>query len=212
MGRISKGILGGFQGLVGTVIGSSWKGIDYMRSKPARRTRTPTPAQAAQHARFALIMKWVQPLTALFMLTFRNYAVHMTGVNNAVSYLIKNAITGTYPSYSIDYAMVLISRGDLPGAMNAQVSAAGSGDIRFTWVDNSGTGMAKATDKSIVVVYCPDLKAAEYTTGGDTRDRQALIINANLFVGKVVHTFIGFISADGKEIANSAYTGSLTVI
>ena len=29
MGTISKGILGGFSGTVGTVIGGSWKGIDY---------------------------------------------------------------------------------------------------------------------------------------------------------------------------------------
>ncbi len=33
MGTISKGILGGFSGTVGTVIGGSWKGIEYMRSQ-----------------------------------------------------------------------------------------------------------------------------------------------------------------------------------
>ena len=32
MGTIKKGILGGFSGKVGTVIGAAWKGIDYMRS------------------------------------------------------------------------------------------------------------------------------------------------------------------------------------
>ena len=30
MGTISKGILGGFSGTVGTVIGGSWKGIDFL--------------------------------------------------------------------------------------------------------------------------------------------------------------------------------------
>lgn len=33
MGTIKQGILGGFSGKVGTVIGSSWKGISYMRSR-----------------------------------------------------------------------------------------------------------------------------------------------------------------------------------
>ncbi len=44
MGTISKGILGGFSGKVGTVVGGSWKGIDYMRSRSGRRTSDPSPA------------------------------------------------------------------------------------------------------------------------------------------------------------------------
>ena len=44
MGTISKGILGGFSGKVGTVIGGNWKGIDYMRSKAASVSNPRTPA------------------------------------------------------------------------------------------------------------------------------------------------------------------------
>jgi len=33
MAKIEHGILGGFSGKVGTVIGGTWKGIDFMRSK-----------------------------------------------------------------------------------------------------------------------------------------------------------------------------------
>ena len=35
MGKISQGILGGFSGKVGNVVGGNWKGIDYMRVRPA---------------------------------------------------------------------------------------------------------------------------------------------------------------------------------
>jgi len=39
MGKISKGILGGFSGTVGAVIGATWKGVSYMRSQSsAKRT------------------------------------------------------------------------------------------------------------------------------------------------------------------------------
>jgi hypothetical protein len=34
MEKISNGILGGFSGTAGTVVGGKWKGIDYMHSKP----------------------------------------------------------------------------------------------------------------------------------------------------------------------------------
>ena len=45
MGRISKGILGGFSGTVGTVVGGNWKGIDYMRSKTTSRKSGSSIAQ-----------------------------------------------------------------------------------------------------------------------------------------------------------------------
>ena len=34
MGKINQGILGGFSGKVGTVVGGSWKGTAYMRGLP----------------------------------------------------------------------------------------------------------------------------------------------------------------------------------
>lgn len=35
MGTIKQGILGGFSGKVGNIVGASWRGIDYIRSMPA---------------------------------------------------------------------------------------------------------------------------------------------------------------------------------
>src|SRR5690348_4565658 len=102
MGTISKGILGGFSGTVGTVIGGSWKGIDYMRSQPLKRSGTFTQAQLEQQAKFKLLVAFLQPLAGLLFISFRDYAVKMTGFNNAMSYNLRNAITGVYPSYSID--------------------------------------------------------------------------------------------------------------
>jgi hypothetical protein len=41
MASFQKGILGGFSGKVGTVVGGNWKGIDYMRSKGGNKNKTP---------------------------------------------------------------------------------------------------------------------------------------------------------------------------
>lgn len=211
MGIISKGILGGFSGTVGTVIGGTWKGITYMRSQPARRTSSATEAQLEQQVKFALVTRFVATFNGLFMLSFRNYAVKMTGSNSALSYLLKNAITGSYPDYSIAYNLVLISRGDLPNVLNPEAAATGASDVTFTWTSNSGTGKAKANDKAILVVYCPELKLALYTTGSALRSAGTEVMNAAVFAGKLVETYIGFISEDGKDIATSIYTGQVTV-
>lgn len=212
MGRISKGILGGFSGTVGTVIGGTWKGIDYMRSQPARRTRRSSEAQLQQQAKFAIAVKFVQSLSGLFMTSFRNYAVRMTGTNNALRYTLKHGITGIYPNYGINYSMVLVSRGDLPNGGNPAAVAAAGSMVNFSWTDNSGIGRAEPTDKAILVVYCPADNTALYTTGSNARSTGAEALDAGIFSGKVVETYIGFISEDGREIAQSFYTGLLTVL
>ena len=84
MGTFSKGILGGFSGKVGNVIGSTWKGIDYMRSKPGARTGTFSSAQKEQQAKFAIAIGFVSIMSALFMVSFRD-AIRKTGINSAFS-------------------------------------------------------------------------------------------------------------------------------
>ena len=98
MGTINKGILGGFSGKVGTVIGGTWKGIDYMRSKSNRRSFVPSQKQLEQQAKFALMMRFLQPLTALLRITFNSFAVKQTGMNSVFSSKLANAIAGTYPN------------------------------------------------------------------------------------------------------------------
>lgn len=212
MGTISKGILGGFSGTVGTVIGGTWKGIDYMRSMPARRSNTLTPAQMDQRLKFSLIVKFIQTMAGLVMISFRNYAVKMTGANNAVSYNLKNAITGTAPDFGIDYSLVLISRGDLPNALNPSAAAgAQPGKVTFTWLNNAGVGKSKNDDKALLVVHCPASNQTTYTTGSAARSALTETLDVATFSGETVETYIGFISADGKDIATSIYTGQVVV-
>ena len=211
MGIISKGILCGFSGTVGTVIGASWKGIAYIRSQATKRSSSPSLAQLEQQAKFGLAIRFVNKLTGLFAISFRQYANKMTGGNSALSYLIKNAISGTYPGYSIDYSKVLISRGDLPNADNPVAVAAAGSNINFAWTDNTGMGKAASDDTAILVVYCPAMNMALYTTTGATRSDGSQQYNASVFKGKQVVTWVGFISASGREIASSIFTGQLTV-
>ena len=52
MGKIKQGILGGFKGKVGTVIGASWNGISYMRGLAQSVKNPKTAAQLQQRAFF----------------------------------------------------------------------------------------------------------------------------------------------------------------
>src|SRR6059058_5524667 len=107
MGTFVKGILGSFSGKVGTVVGSTWKGIPVMKSLSGPRKGSPTLLQLEQQARFTLMIKFLRPLTALFNETFSSGAVGMSGFNKAFSYNVLNGITGVYPAFTVNYPMLL---------------------------------------------------------------------------------------------------------
>lgn len=211
MATFEKGILGGFDGLVGTVIGGNWKGISYMRSRPPKRRGESSNKQLIQQAKFLLMVQFLRPFNRFLMISFNNYAIHMTGTNSAFRYNYKNAITGKYPDYAIKYSLVLVSRGDLPNATNPEVTSNAAGLVTFNWINNAGAGNSQDSDLAMLLVYCPALKQSIYTTGGATRVSETDSLDCAAFKGETVETWIGFISEDGKEIADSIYTGELNL-
>ena len=210
MAKFYTGILGGFSGKVGNVVGGKWKGIDYMRSLGSKSKKAPSEAQLAQQEKFALAIGFLQPFRGLLSFSFRDYAVKMTGMNNAMRYLLSNAITGTYPGFGIDYAQVLVSRGDLPNAGAPSATAAGT-TVSFTWTDNTGTGKAQGTDEALLVAYSPGLQQVEWTQGSATRSSGSGTLALPAFTGEAVHVWLGFISNSGRAIANSRYLGMFTL-
>jgi hypothetical protein len=63
MGKIKQGILGGFKGKVGTVIGSSWNGISYMRGQAQSQRNPRTEAQMQQRNFFKELQGLVSQLS-----------------------------------------------------------------------------------------------------------------------------------------------------
>lgn len=212
MSTINQGILGGFSGKVGTVIGGNWNGINYMRGLPTSYTNPRTEAQLMQRARFAETIKFLRPLTSFLRIGFKNQAYKMSGFNAAMSYTIKNALTGIYPSFSIDYNKVLVSRGPLPGALNPAAISSVACKIDLTWDDNSSETGAAGEDKALVVIYSPLTQKAVTIVDGVSRAVGNLTITLpESFSGQQVHCYIGFQDASQAIISDSAYVGAVLV-
>lgn len=176
MGTYKNGIAGPFSGKIGTVVGSSWKGIDYMRSLPRRSYRPPTDKQKAQRMKMALAVEFLSPISALVNIGFASEAIKTSGFNVATSSFITNAITGTYPHQAVNYSMVLISLGNLTGAWNTTISSTQSGTLIISWNDNSGSGTAKSNDTALVLIYNPVKAKYHYTMAGPQRNAAQDII------------------------------------
>ena len=63
MGKIKQGILGGFRGKVGTVIGASWNGTSYMRGLAQSHKNPKTAAQLKQRSFFKEVQDLVGQLS-----------------------------------------------------------------------------------------------------------------------------------------------------
>ena len=63
MGKIKQGILGGFKGKVGTVIGATWNGIAYMRGLAQSHKNPQTEAQLKQRSFFKEVQDLVGQLS-----------------------------------------------------------------------------------------------------------------------------------------------------
>jgi len=212
MGKIKQGILGGFSGKVGSVVGSSWKGISYMRGKAVSIKNPRTLQQMMHRNKFAAALSVLQPITAFLRVGFKRYAHRKSEFNAAMSYTVKNAIAGTYPDYTIDFSKLLVSRGSLTGA-NSATAAPVIGKIKLTWEDNTGIGEAQPTDKAMAVAINPAKGEAAYITDGAPRSSEVEnLLVSPYWTGDEVEVYLAFISENGKDVATSVYLGSVTVL
>lgn len=211
MGTIKQGILGGFSGKVGTVVGSSWKGISYMRGL-AQSVRNPRSAkQVAQRDKFTLALSFIRPIQSFIQVGYKTYATHQSAFNAAMSYILKNAITGTYPDHRIDYAKVMVSRGPLELPTNIQTIDT-ENEISVTWLDNSGFGKALDTDFAMLLVFNPAKDEVIYSMNSSCRGDEGLSLNHPAdWSGDTVHIYLAFVSEDGTLVSDSEYVGSETI-
>ena len=183
-----------------------------MRSLPGKRKGTPSAAQVEQQMKFATMIKFQEAFLALLTRTFVDPAGMLSPGNYAMRHNLKDAITGVYLDFSVDYHKVLLSLGKLHNAGAANAEGNGAGKIKFNWVDNSSdTDSAKATDKSILIAYCAETNESVFTLNGPARSTETAVLNVSLFSGKAVETWLAFISEDGKLVARNTYLGNVMV-
>jgi hypothetical protein len=212
MATYNKGILGAFSGKVGPVVGATWRGKDVMRSLPKKSNRLATAFQQQQRSKFSMTTEFLSGVQPVIKRYFGNDTGLKTRRNQAMSYLMKEAIVFNDPNYEWDYNKVLISKGDLLGINNGAVTAGTGQNLDFTWTDNSGQGEAAATDQLVVVVYEPTSKATVYSlNAGDRSSESTTLSLPNFLSGLEVQVWATFVSTDDKLFATSLYLGAVTV-
>jgi hypothetical protein len=212
MATYDQGYMGKFSGKLGPAVGSTWRGKNVIRARPPRkRTGVPTDGQLEVQAIFTVLANFLRPLSDLFDQTYKRTAVGMSGVNRAFSEN-KRAYTGASPNFTIDYPKVVLSSGRLQNLDAPTATSTTTGKLQFTWTDNSGRNKALSSDIVFVAAYSPDLDEWTFLQKAATRSAGTYVLDVAHFTGKPVQTYMGVMTADGKKISDSQYTGAVNIL
>lgn len=202
MGIIKQGILGGFQNKVGPVIGTSWKGINVIKSRPASVAYSNTELQQEQRTAMRQIAAYLRSFgLENVRLLNNNQAVRMSGYNrcvkkvnsfkpgNELSGHVKCLASGSYtkPVFSADTVFTVDSVGKT---------------CTVSWGDLFPIGLVPDGVRAMVTVQAADGLSCTPAVYG-TKVTNDTVIDLSKF-GSMIGLFVGvcFIAPDGLSTSD----------
>jgi len=212
-----QGVHGGFKGRIGNIVGSTWKGQNVMKIRPASVSNPRTPAQLNVRTRFALMGHLLSTQRRLVSTGFKAYAEGGTAFNAAMKYNLAHGIAGAYPDLSVDYSQVRLSRGTLPVLSGLQVAVSSALSFDLTWVDNSSMSLASPDDLLMIGVYDPETASGYTLLGAFKRsDTSGMVTLPDNWSGRQIELFVFVASPlslgelySKESVSESMYLGSL---
>jgi hypothetical protein len=211
MARYQKGINGPVSGKIGSVVGASWRGIDYLRSR-SRKPQRFSMAQQAQQEKFKVVCGWIKPIIHIINVGYQHIKEGRTPANQAMSYLLKEAVSGTASDFAINFSKAILSEGTLMTSFVTEIKPAGSHSLEFHWDNAAESIYSCANDQATFVVYNPLKEEFVLYEAVTVRASRSVILSLPAgFSSDTVHGYLYFVRADGKAVSTTLYLGPLIV-
>jgi|SRR5690606_4100950 len=208
MARFDDGINGPFRGKVGSVIGSKWRKINYMKGlSRIKKRRPPSPEQALIQKKFSRLNDFLKPLSRMLEISFNQFTDKATGRNAAFSYNYDEAFIVEGDEVRLNYPALRFSHGSLVTA-GAERAWLDDGVVSVSW--NTKTyGLGGAPDDEAYVLLfdethdtfrMPDKKAirqdghVEYTK-----------LKRGTPVSGPYHLWMFFVDSSRKRVSKTVY-------
>ena len=205
MARLPQGILGGVLGKVGNVVGSSWKGIPILKSRPLSVANPRTTKQVAQRNKMTNIVAFAQFILSSIIKPLNDrFAQQASGYNDFVSRNI-HLFVGEMPSPAAD---LKISVGKMAAVDPSMIEGVnGQPEVAVNWPSTLIDAFASASDQAFIVIYNATQKTFGVSSGSDTRfDAESHItLSAPVATSDVLHVWLAFRREDGTVVSNTGY-------
>jgi hypothetical protein len=213
MARIKNGILGPVIGSVGVVVGYERLGTPCLRGKGDPQPQNFTEKQKAHQLRVKLANTFINPSKNFINIGFSlSTKGGQTAHNVAMAHAIKTGTKGEFPELELDFENLLVSDGELSGAVNPVVELIEGSHLKFSWDYDEMLEHENRKDQVMLLAYSPETKRSFYAIGGAKRSlgQDTLEIYARV-EQESFETYIAFITEDRKRISRSSYTGQVVL-
>lgn len=167
-------------------------------------SKSSTEAQLVHRAKFGLVNSVLSKHHKLFKSTFGKM-----GVNRAVAFAMRDAITGTYPDYEVDYTKLTLTDGTLPTASQLLAEVMSGTTVNFTW-DNHIFLEDNPADKANVVFMDSVTKKSMLIAGDASRVDGAMQADlSDVWTGNAIHCWFYFIDLANGNKSTSQYVATL---
>jgi hypothetical protein len=208
MGRLPNGINGPIVGKVGTVIGSSRNGKDYVKGPHKLRTKKVSKKELGNRGKFAKAQAWLKPLLHFVQEGYLKYKKTSGAFVAAKSYLLLNAFEGVQPDIRINPALMKVSVGELPLSKDMAVEKTADYQLTFTWDPAWVTGGSNY-DQVMMLAYDVDHAWASFRTTGQFRNTGIDTLNLFQAKGRTYHVYMAFTADDRSSQSDSVYMGTI---
>lgn len=211
MARLNRGPNGPVSGKFGSVIGSSWRGIYYIKGLQKKIKKARSPLQIAQQNKFAFAVRFLRTVKVLLDMGFsRINPGGATGYNMAISHTVQNCIKGDDPHYEIDHASVLFcTKGKLVVPENIRMELNGM-DLKVSW-EIKGGKYSSPDDLVELLIHQPGTREFQVPPTGTTRNKGELVIGLSPhYKGDTVHVYLYLVTSSmyqKREWSDSVYLG-----
>ena len=203
MGKINQGILGGFSGKVGTVVGSTWNSISYIRALAVNVHDAKSEKQLRQRDKLRAVVNFTKIITPFLRVGFQEHGEGRSAINAATSYLMLHAVESGAGGAVLNFDKARVSQGSLTTAADASVEVT-AGNATFSWTDNSGDGDARATDTAMLLAFNKDRQEVVYHLAAATRADGAIRLPLPThWDGDALALYLAFCSEDRQHVSNS---------
>ncbi len=128
--------------------------------------------------------------------------------NQAIKYNKKNIVKGNYPNLEIAYDQLIVSKGTLKAAENWKVIQTEVG-LQFEWDTHPEMAWPEATDQVMMLAYFPALDRVVYSLYGNSRLSGSAVLDISPGLQmEYMETYLSFVAANRKQVADSIYTGN----
>ncbi|WP_316793334.1 DUF6266 family protein [Pedobacter frigoris] len=208
MARYKNGINGPLSGKVGHVVAVNWRGIDYLRSLPEQSEKAPSQAQLYHWKAFGMVSAWLKPLKALIWIGFQIYKAGKTPMNEAISFIFKNALIGEGAEKQIDFSKAIFSRGELFISMIKEILSLIDAILHIKWENAAESVFNQHTDLVTFIWYCPqNEKFVTFKDAAQRGDQEAILQLPAGFEGQELHGYMQCVNDAGNLVSTTLYLG-----